>query len=135
MTNVVALIHGEAGTYGISFPDFPGAASGGATVDEALARGRALLATHIEALTEEKVALPALRTLEEVRADPALAEDFADAVAVTLVPADLPGRARQFTISMDENLMARIDVQAKALGENRSRYLANAARNRLREDA
>ena len=41
---VWALVHEADGprgrVYGIAFPDFPGVASGGRTVDEAIARGR-----------------------------------------------------------------------------------------------
>ena len=41
MSKIVAILHGEHGAYGISFPDLPGATSGGATVDETLARAEA----------------------------------------------------------------------------------------------
>ncbi|SHO65833.1 Predicted nuclease of the RNAse H fold, HicB family [Pseudoxanthobacter soli DSM 19599] len=131
MATIIALIHGEAGAYGIGFPDFPGAVSGGATIDEALRRGRETLATHIEALGEAGQDLPRVRTVDEVRADPALAEDFADAVLVTAVTVDLPGKAVRLNISMDEHLVARIDEAARARGESRSRFLAEAARTRL----
>jgi predicted RNase H-like HicB family nuclease len=49
MVAVVALVHGEPGAYSISFPDFQGCVAGGATVDEALRRGREALAFHVEA--------------------------------------------------------------------------------------
>lgn len=131
MATIIALIHGEAGTYGIGFPDFPGAVSGGETMDEALRRGREVLATHVEALLDAGQDMPALRTLDEMKADPALAEDFGDVAAVTAIALDLPGRAVRVNISMDENLIARIDAAARARGESRSRFLAEAARTRL----
>ena len=128
---VVALVHGEPGAYGISYPDFPGATSLGETLDEVIARGREGLASHIEAMIEQARPMPALRTLDELQGDPAFAEDFGDAVVVAAVDADLPGRSVRLNISMDETLIERIDRRAKALGETRSGFLASAARERL----
>lgn len=90
MATIIALIHGEPGAYGIGFPDFPGAVSGGSTIDEALHRGRATLAAHIEAIGEVGQDLPRVRTIDEVRAVTALEPDFADAVLVTTIEVDLP---------------------------------------------
>ena len=134
MAHVVALIHGEAGAYGVSFPDFPGATSGGRTIDEVVSRAHESLASHVEALIEEGLPVPGLRTIETLRADPHFAEDFADAVLVVLLSVDLPGRSKRFNISMDESLMNRIDASAAALGETRSGFLASAARRRLQSE-
>ena len=68
---VWGLVHEADGpkgrVYGISFPDFPGVASGGRTVDEAIVRGRETLAFHVAGLVEDGEAIPAARTLEEPR--------------------------------------------------------------------
>jgi predicted RNase H-like HicB family nuclease len=133
MVAVVALVHGEAGSYGISFPDFQGCVSGGATVDEALRRGREALAFHIESMEEVGEALPRVRDLAEIKADPEFAEDFAGAV-VGLVDVDLPARAVRVNISIDENLLERVDRAAKSTGESRSGYIAGAVRRRLSAD-
>ena len=109
MAHVVALIHGEAGAYGVSFPDFPGATSGGRTIDEVVSRAHEGLASHVEALIEVGLPVPGLRTIETLRADPHFAEDF-------------------------ESLMNRIDASAAALGETRSGFLASAARRRLQSE-
>ncbi len=74
MATIVALIHGKAGAYGIGFPDFPGAVSGGTTLDEALARGRDTLTAHVAAFVQAGLDLPPIRTLDEIKADPACAE-------------------------------------------------------------
>ena len=129
MAAIVALIHGKAGAYGISFPDFPGCVSGGMTLEQALRRGRETLATHVAFLIDEGLALPAVRDLDTVRADPDLAKDFADAKLMTAVELDLPGKSVRVNVSFDEKLLARIDRAAEAEGESRSRYLAEAARN------
>jgi predicted RNase H-like HicB family nuclease len=84
MVPVVALVHGVPGAYGVSFPDFPGCIAGGATVDEALRRGRDALGLHMASMIEVGEALPKIRDIAEIKADPEYAEDFSDAVlAVT----------------------------------------------------
>ena len=131
MAAIVALIHGKAGTYGISFPDFPGCVSGGASLEEALRRGRETLATHVAFLIDEGMSLPAVRDVDAVRADSELTSDLADATLMTAVELDLPGKSVRVNVSFDEKLLARIDRAAEAEGESRSRYLAEAARRRL----
>src|SRR5262249_468641 len=44
-------------------------------------------------------------------------------------------RELRITITMEELLVAQIDLAAKTVGENRSGYIANAARQRLARDA
>src|SRR6266702_8757706 len=54
MKQYIALIHKEAGSdYGVSFPDFPGLITAGATLDEALALAEEALAFHLDGLTED----------------------------------------------------------------------------------
>ena len=59
---VVAVVHEEDGNYGISFPDFPGCVSAGATLDAAVERGRATLAFHVEGMVEDGDALPRMHS-------------------------------------------------------------------------
>ena len=131
MATVVALIHGQRGAYGASFPDFPGCISGGETLDETLRRARETLAVHIAMMAEAGDPMPMVRDLDTVASDPALAEDFADAVLVSAVDVDLPGRSLRLNISLDERLVERIDRRARELGESRSGFLAAAAKARL----
>ncbi len=84
----VALIHGGDGSgFGISFPDFPGYASDGDTVEEAFHRGAEALAFHIEGMIEDGETIPEPLGVQEVRADPSLAEwrEGADVAFVPLV--------------------------------------------------
>jgi predicted RNase H-like HicB family nuclease len=131
MAVIVALIHGKAGAYGISFPDFPGCISGGRTLDEALRRGRETLASHVAFMIDEGERLPSVRDLDAIRADAEVAPSIADAALVTAVELDLPGKSVRVNVSIDEKLLARIDRAAEAEGESRSRFLAEAARRRL----
>lgn len=131
MATVIALIHGEPGKYGISFPDVPGCVAGGETVSEAIARGREGLSVHLEAMARDNVPMPVLRDLDALRAEADLAEDFADAVMVAALDVDVQGRAVRVNITLDEGLLARIDRRVAELGETRSGFLATAAKARL----
>jgi predicted RNase H-like HicB family nuclease len=131
---IFALIHEEHGIFGISFPDFPGCISGGATMDEALRRGREALAFHVAGMLEDGDPLPSLRDLTELRSDPNFLEDAKDAI-ILFLPLDLPGHVARVNVSFDTNLLERIDRAAKARGETRSGFLAEAAKERLANDA
>jgi predicted RNase H-like HicB family nuclease len=127
---VFALIHEGAEGVGISFPDFPGCVSGGASIDEAIARGRDTLAFHVAGMVEDGDTLPTLRSLQELRQDPEFCSD-AEGAIVALVPVELPAKAVRINISMDESLLERVDRAAKTRGETRSGFLAAAAKARL----
>ena len=128
---VVALIHEENGVYGISFPDFPGVISGGSTPDEAIARGQAALAFHVEAMIRDGEPLPNLRALAELNRDPEYKEAAQDAV-VALLPFAVPGKTVRVNISIDEALLGRIDRAAAAHNQSRSAFLADAVRAKLK---
>lgn len=83
---VVALIHEENGFFGVSFPDFPGCTTVGDTAAEALTKAPEVLVFHVDGLAEDG-AVPEVRTLDEIKADPEFREDFVGAV-VALVPFD-----------------------------------------------
>jgi len=126
-----ALVHEEDGTYGVSFPDFPGCVSGGRTLDEALARGQEALAFHIAGIIEDGDPLPLLRSLGELKADPVFVED-SEGAAIAAVPVELPGQAVRVNVSIDERLLESIDRAARAAGQSRSAFLAEAARARIK---
>lgn len=85
---VYALIHEEAGDYGISFPDFPGCVSGGSSHEEALARGMATLEFHILGMIADGDPIPRARSLDELAGDPTFAGDAASA---TIIQVQLKG--------------------------------------------
>jgi predicted RNase H-like HicB family nuclease len=130
MAAVIALIHGEPGAYGISFPDFVGCVSGGTSIDEALRRGREALLFHVDSMMEVGEALPRLREAAEIAADPSFAADFTGAI-LGVIDLDLPKRAVRVNISLDERLLDRADRAAQAFGETRSGYIAGALKQRL----
>ena len=130
MTRVVMLIHGEAGNYGASFPDFPGATTGADDLDELYRKAAEMLAFHVGGLVEDVEPVPRARSLEELRGDPVFVAESRDAM-IGLIEVDLPGRAVRVNISVEESLLKRIDRAAEAAGESRSGFLAQAAKARL----
>jgi predicted RNase H-like HicB family nuclease len=135
---VWALVHEDEGprgrVYGISFPDFPGIASGGRTVDEAIARGRETLAFHVEGMVEDGEPIPALRSLEEIRSDKEIAREMRDVKRVCLVevPFELPGKPVRVNISIEDRLLDAVDRAARTRGQTRSAFLAEAAREKIK---
>lgn len=127
---VVGLVHEEDGNFGISFPDFPGAVTAGKSADEAMVRGRATLAFHVQGMIEDKEALPDPRSIGQLMKDRDFREDSKGA-AIVMVPLDLPGKSVRVNITMDEHLIDAVDRAAGLAGSNRSAFLADAARARL----
>ncbi|SEC50497.1 Predicted nuclease of the RNAse H fold, HicB family [Rhizobiales bacterium GAS191] len=129
--HAVALILGEPGSYVVVFPDFPGAGTGGDTLQEAMERAADHLAVHVEGRIEAGLDMPALRSVDEIKADTDLAEDVGDAKAIALIPIEASGKSLRVNITVDEGLLVRIDKAAARLGESRSGFLATAARSRI----
>lgn len=130
MTHVVMLVHEEGGAFGASFPDFPGATTVAGDLDTLYRKAAEMLAFHVAGMVEDGDEIPRVRTLDELRGDPAFQADSAGAM-VALVQVELPGRAVRVNISMEEGLLRRIDRAAEATGESRSAFLAQAAKARL----
>lgn len=131
MAQVIAIVHEEKGTYGISFPDFPGCVSGGKTLDDAMRRGRETLRAHVASMIEDGETLPVVRPLDQLKKDRIFRTDSAGAMVMAL-PLDLPSRAIRVNISLDENLVAAVDQAAERSGLSRSAFIAEAAKAKLR---
>jgi predicted RNase H-like HicB family nuclease len=87
VTYYIALIHKEPGSvYGVSFPDVPGVTAAADSIDEAMERAGEVLAFAAEDWRDLRHEdFPGPRTIDELRNDPTLAEDLADAI-VAAVP-------------------------------------------------
>jgi predicted RNase H-like HicB family nuclease len=126
------LLHrdGERGWSAV-FPDLPGCATCGDSVDHALRMAMDAAEGWVEATLEagepvpEPVPLPAWM-LEDEEIDWSAGQR-------ALVPVEVPGRAVRVNISMDEGLVQRIDRAAEARGMSRSAFLAEGARRLLAE--
>ncbi len=127
-SHYVAMIRKRADTdYGVEFPDFDGIATGGTTLDEAMAAAREALALHIDAMIDDDEPIPAPSSIDEIVGDPYYREDVAVLVAAP------PGKPRykRIAITVEESLLDAVDAAAKAAGESRSGFLAGAARERM----
>ena len=125
MSSYIAIAHKDRDSdYGVSFPDFPGCVTAAATLDEARALAPEALAFHIEGMVEDGAALPTPSSLDAVMDDP----DFRDGVAF-LVYAIMPSGAMRLDVTLPGELVREIDRVA----DDRSRFLADAARAKLRE--
>jgi predicted RNase H-like HicB family nuclease len=126
-THTLALVHQEDGNFGISFPDFPGCISTAGSFADVVERGRQALALHIEGMIEDGVPMPLVATGQEL-----FGSEEARGAIVVAVPVEMPGRAVRVQITMDENLLAALDRQAKVRGATRSGAIAEAVRASLR---
>lgn len=106
-----AIIIKDDDAYTVVFPDIPGCYSDGETVNEAAVNAEAALSLHLEAAHEGGITI----------ADPSQVDG----------PAREAGKIVRIQVTMDEGLLGRIDRVAS----NRSAFLAEASRAKLREMA
>ena len=124
MTSYIALLRKDADSdYGVDFPDFPGCVAAGTTLEDARHMAAEALAFHIDGLLEDKGELPEPRSLDAIMDDP----DNHDAIGFLVDVPARPGRALRINVTLPEDLVQAIDRAAT----NRSRFLADAARQRL----
>jgi predicted RNase H-like HicB family nuclease len=125
-----ALIHKDEGSsFGISFPDVPGCISAGDSLEECLAAGEQALNFHLEGLAEAKQSIPDASDLRAVTASAREDNDDGTLFAVQMIPAFLPGKTTRVTLTMPEDLLARID--AASGNYERSGWIAAAAQAKL----
>ena len=128
MAYTIATIHQEKGVFGISFPDFPGCISTALTLDDVMVRGAQALALHVEGMVEDGEKLPDLRGLDQLRA---AEPEWFEGATVAAMPVELPAKAVRLNISLDANLLTRIDRAAKLSGQTRSGFIAHAVRQKI----
>ncbi len=125
MTAYIALLRKDpTSDYGVDFPDFPGCITAGKTLDDARKLAAEALDFHIEGMTEDREPIPEPSTLDAIMQDP----DNRDAVAFLVEVAARPAKAIRINVMLPQDLVEAIDRATK----NRSRFLAEAARSKLR---
>jgi predicted RNase H-like HicB family nuclease len=126
MATFIALLRKDKGSdYGVDFPDFPGCVTAGATLEEARRMAAEALELHIEGMTEDGMPLPAPASLDIIMAD----RENADTVAFLVDVPATTSRAMRINVTLPADLVQAIDRQSR----NRSGFLADAAREKLRE--
>ncbi len=116
MDRYPALIDGEKGAYGVTFPDLPGIVTMGNTVDEALVNAEEALREYaIEAEKDGgKIPLPsAFEQLEVPRGN--------TLVSVPLIR--VTGRNVRAHMTLDEGVAAFIDGESRRRGMTRKAYV------------
>lgn len=128
----VAFVHKEPNSaFGVSFPDFPGCISAGATADEALRSAVEALALHAAGMEADGEQVPHPRSLDEIEADGSL-KDQRKGASFALVPLVRErGASVKVNLSLDAGLLEAIDAAARERGLTRSAFLASAARNEI----
>ena len=124
MTGYIALLRKQADSdFGVEFPDFPGCVTAGISLEDARRMAAEALLLHVEGMIEDGDAIPEPSGLDEILCDP----HYSDAVAVLVdVPTRRP-RSVRVNISVPEDVLQAID----RVTDNRSRFLADAAREKL----
>ena len=124
MARYTALIDGEAGSYGVSFPDLPGCAAMGATIEAAITNAGEALRDWVDATVRAGGDVPAPRTAEALRQDAEVAEALAEGAILTIIPlVRVTGKPVKANMSLDEGILAAIDEAAKRRGMTRSAYV------------
>lgn len=128
MRTYIGVVHKDPeSAYGIHFPDVPGCFSASDTLNGLLAEAAEALALHLEDIPP-----PAVRSVDEVRADPEVQEDLAGGAFLMAVPhISMTGRTAKANITMDAGLLRAVDVVAKARGVTRSAFLSDLARREI----
>jgi predicted RNase H-like HicB family nuclease len=119
----IAYLHKDSDSdYGVSFPDFPGCVTAGATLDEARRMAVEALAFHIEGMRQDGEPIPEPSTLDELRRDPAMKGAVAFLVSVAE-----PEKTVRFNVTARESQLAEIDRRAAEAKLTRSAFLVRHA--------
>ena len=116
-----ALIDGEKGAYGVTFPDLPGIVAMGPTIEEAMAHAEeALRDCAIEARKDGSVPRPPT-AIENVVVPPGHT-----LVSIPMIP--VSGRSVRANLSLDEGVAEFIDGEARRRRMTRTAYVEWMAR-------
>lgn len=117
-----AIIEKGLDSFGVYFPDLPGCVSAGTTAQEAAEGAQEALEGHLSVMSEYGDPIPEPSAIDAIHSAEGSVE-----VARLLVAGERPGRAVRVQITIEDQLLAKIDRVAS----NRSRFLAEAAREKL----
>jgi len=122
----IAVIHKDSDSdWGVSFPDFPGCITSGATIDEAKDNAKEALEFHIQGMEEDGETIPNASNLESIMHDP----DYTECV-IFLVDIIRNVKTVRVNITVQEDELAKIDMIAQQMGKSRSAFLTDAALGR-----
>ena len=116
-----ALIDGEKGAYGVSFPDLPGVVAMGKGIDEAMVHAEESLRDYAIEANKDDAELTMPTPVEDV--DVPAGNTL---VTIPLIP--LSGRSVRANLSLDEGVATFIDGEARRRGMTRKAYVEWMAR-------
>src|SRR6516162_1444782 len=122
---VVALIHEGNGEFAAVFPDFPGLIAVGSSLEGAIAKAGRLLGAEIDAMIEDGLELPPVRSLSSLTNDPHFRDESVGAM-VALVPCTVSAGVVRISVALERALLGEVDRAARDAGETRSKFLAEA---------
>ena len=121
MPRYPALIDGESGAYGVTFPDLPGIVAMGATMDEALVNAEVALRDYAFEAERDGAAVEPPSTIESVRTPAGSA-----LVSVPLIR--ISGRRVRANLTLDEGVAEFIDNESRRRGMTRTAFVEWMAR-------
>ena len=86
MKRYIGLIDGDAGGYGIVFPDLPGCVGMGATIEDAIANGTEALRSWLQAAQHAGDPVPEPSSLDILRTDEDAASMWAEGAMIVGLP-------------------------------------------------
>lgn len=92
MAVYTGLIDGQAGAYGVSFPDLPGCVAMGDTIEEAMRAARAVLSEYVAEMEARRFPVAEPRTFEALMRNVEVAAALAQGATVIAVPLERAGR-------------------------------------------
>ena len=126
MPKYIALMRRQTGSdYGVDFPDFPGCVTAGRTLEEARRMAVEALSLHVEGMVADREKLPPPSSLDAIMADAVQHE----AVAFLVDVGTGAGIGRRVEVTLPAKLVEALD----RVTPNRSKFLAEAARVKLRD--
>ena len=132
MTRYIALIDGNAGAYGVVFPDLPGCAAMGRTMSDALDNAARALRDWVEVTEEAQGKIPRPRILEVLRRDPEVKAALGSGAGLATIPlVRESGKSVKANLSIDSGVLAAMDEEAKRRNLTRSAFVEVLARTML----
>jgi predicted RNase H-like HicB family nuclease len=129
MANYIAVVHKDPKSdFGVSFLDFPGCITAGTSIDEAKDMAYDALSLHVKGLLEDGEDIPSPSKLEDIMESP----QYSDSAAILVVSiSEARPRSVRVNITVQEDMLRKIDTIAKQRGMSRSSFLVNAALNAI----
>jgi len=136
MTRYIAIIDGKAGAYGAWFPDLPGCAAMGETIEKAVANAADAMRDWVDVTLSKGETIPEPSAPEALTADPETSEAIGEGALMQPIPlVRETGRPVKANLSIDAGVLAAIDAEAKKRNLTRSAFIELMAKHALTEMA